>query len=70
MYGHETVDVADKLFQNAIELGEDLGAANYYRGLIATRNGDVAAAERFLAAATVAEPLIAHYHHSWALRLG
>jgi tetratricopeptide (TPR) repeat protein len=57
---------ADKLFEQAIKFGENLDFANYFRGLIALRVKDLAAAERFFEAAASADPFTADYFYYWA----
>ncbi len=56
-------EVADKLFERAIAFGENLDAANHYRGLVSTRRRDFPAAERFFAAAIEAAPFVREHHH-------
>ena len=65
-YDHGDFINADRLFQNAIELGENVDAASYHRALIATAQQKFPAAEQFLLAAANTEPLIAHYFYSLA----
>ncbi len=57
--------------EHAIRLGENLAAANYYRGLIAAKRKDLAAAAGYFEAATKADPFVADYFYFWgeALRL-
>jgi tetratricopeptide (TPR) repeat protein len=66
VYDHGDVDNADKIFKQAIAFGENVDAANYYCGLVATRRRDLAAAERFFQAAASAEPFISDYYYYWA----
>jgi tetratricopeptide (TPR) repeat protein len=56
---------ADSVFENAIQLGENIDMANHYRGLIATARRNLPAAERFFEAAAVAEPLAAEHYYYW-----
>jgi tetratricopeptide (TPR) repeat protein len=65
-YDHGDFDAADKFFARAIALGENVDAANYFRGLIARQRRDLGAAERFFEAATTAEPFTADYYYYWA----
>lgn len=59
-------DAADRLLDRSIAFRENMDAANYLRGMIATRRGDYPAAERFFEAATAAEPFVADYYYYWA----
>jgi tetratricopeptide (TPR) repeat protein len=54
---------ADKLFERAIAFGENVDFANYFRGLIALRNKDLATAERFFEAAAAADPFTPDYFY-------
>jgi tetratricopeptide (TPR) repeat protein len=65
-YDHASFDGADRLFDRAIALGENVDAANYYRGMIAVGRDDFPAAERFFEAASNAAPFNADYLYSWA----
>ncbi len=62
---------ADKWFERSIQFGENVDAANYFRGLIAIRREDFASAERFFEAAAGTEPFIPYYQFYWgeALRM-
>jgi tetratricopeptide (TPR) repeat protein len=63
-YDHSAYDSADRLFESAIGFGENVDAANYYRGMIAVSRNDFAAAERFFEAAVNAAPFNADYYYS------
>jgi tetratricopeptide (TPR) repeat protein len=65
-YDKGNFDTADRLLGRALAFGENIDMANYLRGLIATRRGDLPAAERFFEAATTAEPFAADYYYYWA----
>lgn len=65
-YDHSDFDSADRLFESAIGFGENVDAANYYRGMIASSRGDFAAAERFFEAAMNTAPFNADYYYSLA----
>jgi len=65
-YDHNDFDSADRLFESAISFGENVDAANYFRGMIASGKGDFAGAERFFEAATTAAPFNADYYYSLA----
>ena len=65
-YDHAAFDDADRLFDRAIALGENVDAANYYRGMISLGRDDFPAAERFFEAASNAAPFNADYPYSWA----
>jgi tetratricopeptide (TPR) repeat protein len=71
LYAHRDFDSADNGFERAIAFGENVEAANFYRGLIAIRRRDLPAAERFFEAAVNAAPFVSDYHYYWgeALRL-
>jgi tetratricopeptide (TPR) repeat protein len=71
VYDHRDFDAADKAFERAIAFGENLEAANFYRGLIAVRRRNLPAAEQFFEAAVTAAPFVSDYHYYWgeALRL-
>jgi tetratricopeptide (TPR) repeat protein len=65
-YDHSEFDPADRLLESAIGFGENVDAANYYRGMIAVSRNDFAAAERFFEAAMTAAPFNADYYYSLA----
>ena len=65
-YDHSDFESADHLFESAIGFGENVDAANYYRGMIASARGDFSAAERFFQAAANAAPFNADYYYSLA----
>lgn len=65
-YDHSDFDSADRLFESAIGFGENVDAANYYRGMIASSRNDFAAAERFFEAAMNTAPFNADYYYSLA----
>ena len=65
-YDHSDFESADRLFESSIGFGENIDAANYYRGMIASARSDFPAAERFFEAATNAAPLNADYYYSLA----
>ncbi len=71
LYEHRDFDAADQAFERANAFGENVEAANYYRGLIAVRRRNLPAAERFFEAAVAAAPFVSDYHYYWgeALRL-
>ena len=71
VYDHRDFDAADKAFEHAIAFGENVEAANFYRGLIAVRRKNLPAAEQLLEAAVTAAPFVSDYHYYWgeALRL-
>jgi tetratricopeptide (TPR) repeat protein len=71
LYDHRNFDAADMGFERAIAFGENIEAANFYRGLIAVRHRNLPAAERFFEAAATAAPFVSDYHYYWgeALRL-
>ena len=71
LYDHRNFDSADTAFERAIAFGEDVEAANFYRGLIAVRRRDLPAAERFFEAAATAVPFVPDYQYYWgeSLRL-
>ncbi len=60
-YESKNFEVADQLFERAIAFGENVGEANYYRGLIAVRRKDLPAARRSFEAAEAAEPFVPEY---------
>jgi len=62
-YDGKHFDGADQLFERAIAFGEDLGSANFHRGLIAIGRKDLAAARRFFEAASVAEPFNGEFRY-------
>ena len=65
-YDHSNFDAADRLFESAIGFGENVDAANYFRGMIAVSRNDFPAAERFFEAASNAAPFNADYFYSLA----
>jgi tetratricopeptide (TPR) repeat protein len=65
-YDHSEFDAADRLFESAIGFGENVDAANYFRGMIAASHNDFPAAERFFEAAMNAAPFNADYYYSLA----
>jgi tetratricopeptide (TPR) repeat protein len=65
-YDHSDFDAADRLFESANGFGENVDAANYYRGMIAVSRNDFPAAERFFEAASNAAPFNADYYYSLA----
>jgi tetratricopeptide (TPR) repeat protein len=65
-YDHSDFDAADRLFESAIGFGENVDAANYYRGMIASSRSDFPAAERFFEAAMNAAPFNPDYYYSLA----
>ncbi len=64
-YEHEDWEGADQALESALKFGENVGAANHLRGLIAVRRGDLAAAERFAEAAAKSEPFNTSYFYYW-----
>lgn len=65
LYDHRNFDSADQVFERAIVFGENVEAANYYRGLIAVRQNNLSAAEQFFEAAVNAAPFVSDYHYYW-----
>ncbi len=65
LYTNRNFEPADEAFARAITFGENVEAANFYRGLIAVRRRDLAAAERFFEAAVEAAPFVSDYHYYW-----
>ena len=65
-YDHSDLESADRLFESSIGFGENVDAANYFRGMIASARGDLSAAERFFEAAANAAPFNADYYYSLA----
>ena len=65
VYEHRDFDAADKAFERAITFGENVEAANFYRGLIAVRRRNLPAAEQFFEAAVEAAPFVPDYHYYW-----
>lgn len=65
-YDHSDFDSADHLFESAIGFGENVDAANYYRGMIASSRNDFPAAERFFEAAMNTAPFNPDYYYSLA----
>ncbi len=59
------LDAADVGFGHAIRFNENLPEANYYRGLIAMRRHDYAAASRFFEAAAASDPFVADFFFFW-----
>jgi tetratricopeptide (TPR) repeat protein len=62
-YDAADFDGADKLFERAVAFGEDPASANYFRGLIAIRHKDLAAAQRSFEAAATSDPFTAQYQY-------
>jgi tetratricopeptide (TPR) repeat protein len=65
-YDHSDFDSADRLFESAIGFGENVDAANYFRGMIASSRNDFPAAERSFEAASDAAPFNPDYYYSLA----
>ncbi|MEO8044566.1 MAG: tetratricopeptide repeat protein [Spartobacteria bacterium] len=65
LYERRNFDPADEAFERAIAFGENVEAANFYRGLIAVRRRDLTAAERFFEEAVKAAPFVSDYHYYW-----
>ncbi|HEY3664240.1 MAG TPA: hypothetical protein VGL24_13885 [Chthoniobacterales bacterium] len=65
LYDHRNFDSADQTFERAIAFGENIEAANFYRGLIAVRQSNLPAAEQFFEAAVNAAPFVSDYHYYW-----
>jgi tetratricopeptide (TPR) repeat protein len=65
-YDHSEFDAADRLFESATAFGENVDAANYFRGMIAVSRNDFPAAERFFEAAMSIAPFNADYFYSLA----
>lgn len=65
LYDRRNFDPADAAFERAIAFGENVEAANFYRGLIAVRRRDLPAAEQFFEAAVNAAPFVSDYHYYW-----
>jgi tetratricopeptide (TPR) repeat protein len=65
-YDHSEFDAADRLLESSIGFGENVDAANYLRGMIASSRNDFPAAERFFEAAINAAPFNAEYYYSLA----
>jgi tetratricopeptide (TPR) repeat protein len=63
-YDHSEFDAADRLLESSIGFGENVDAANYLRGMIASSRNDFPAAERFFEAAINAAPFNADYYYS------
>ena len=63
---HGDFDSADALFAKAIEFGENLDIANFFRSQIAVRRHDYAAAEHFSETAAVAAPFLWSNYYQWA----
>ena len=64
-YDRRNFEPADEAFERAIAFGENVEAANFYRGLIAVRRRDLPAAARFFEAAVTAGPFVSDYHYYW-----
>ncbi len=60
-YDHKDFVTADKLFEKAIEFGENVDTSNYFRGLIAVRRKDLPTAIRSFEAAVAAAPFVPDY---------
>ena len=60
---HRNLDNADTLFERAIAFGEDVGKANYFRGVIAAQRRDLPASARFFEAAVNADPFESEYYY-------
>ena len=71
LYDRRNFEPADEAFDRAIAFGENVEAANFYRGLIAVRRRDLPAANRFFEEAVKAAPFVSDYHYYWgeSLRL-
>ncbi len=65
LYDRRNFEPADEAFERAIAFGENVEAANFYRGLIAVRRRDLPAAARFFEAAVTAGPFVSDYHYYW-----
>jgi len=65
-YDRKDFETADKLFERATAFGENVGQANFFRGMIAVRRSDLAAARRFFETAAAAEPFISDYPYNLA----
>lgn len=65
-YDHSDFESADRLFASSIGFGENVDAALYFRGMIASARGDLSAAERFFETAAKAAPFNADYYYSLA----
>lgn len=65
LYDRRNFDPADEAFERAIAFGENVEAANFYRGLIAVRRRDLPAAARFFEQAVNAAPFVSDYHYYW-----
>ena len=63
LYDHRNFEAADSAFERAVAFGENVEAADYYRGLIAVRRRDLATAEQFFTAAIAAAPFVSDYHY-------
>ncbi len=63
LYDHRNFEPADSAFERAIAFGESVEASQYYRGLIAVRRRDLAAAEQFFTSAISAAPFVSDYHY-------
>ena len=65
-YDHSDFESADRLFARSIGFGENVDAAFYFRGMIASARSDFSVAERFFEAAANAAPFNADYYYSLA----
>jgi len=65
-YDHSDFESADRLFARSIGFGENVDAALYFRGMIASARSDFSTAERFFEAAANAAPFNADYYYSLA----
>ncbi len=65
LYDRRNFEPADEAFERAIAFGENVEAANFYRGLIAVRRRDLPAAARFFEDAVKAAPFVSDYHYYW-----
>ncbi|HEY5036439.1 MAG TPA: hypothetical protein VII74_04835 [Chthoniobacterales bacterium] len=63
LYDHGQLVAADKAFGHAIDFGENIEMANFYRGLIALRRKDYPAGLQFFQAAVAAGPFVAEYQY-------
>jgi tetratricopeptide (TPR) repeat protein len=63
---HGDFDSADALYAKAIEFGENIDVANFFRSRIAVRRHDYAAGERFAEAAAMAAPFVWSNYYQWA----
>ncbi len=63
LYDRRNFESAEEAFERAIAFGENVEAANFYRGLIAVRRRDLPAATRFFEEAVKAAPFVSDYHY-------